>query len=216
MYAIACILSYDGLPKTSAQTVAVEPIASTEDATGLRADIPSAKNAPSTTTPMGSKLKSVNTSGLGNTEETLSSNAQPDSNTAPTEQKKKQQSKSRKCKSVDNVDLGNIEENPPSDMANENEETDPNTAASEVKEPEKKRTRSKKRKSTNKLDLGNMEDNTPSDLVSGNEEESIPGNIAHGNEQPDPIKKKSKSKRRKLDDKLDSGNNMASTTKGNE
>uniref|UniRef100_A0A1J3JM66 Putative ATP-dependent RNA helicase YTHDC2 n=1 Tax=Noccaea caerulescens TaxID=107243 RepID=A0A1J3JM66_NOCCA len=214
MYAIACILSYDGLPKTSAQTVAVEPIASTVDATGLRDDIPSAKNAPSTTTPMGSKLKSVNTSGLGNTEETLSSNlangnAQPDPNTAPTEQKKKKQSKSKKCKSVDNVDLGNIEENPPSDMANENEETDPNTtAASEVKEPEKKRTRSKKRKSTNNLDLGNMEmeDNTPYDLVNGNEEESIPGNLASAAEQPK--KKKSKSKRRKLNDKLDSGDNM--------
>ncbi|XP_010457807.1 PREDICTED: DExH-box ATP-dependent RNA helicase DExH2-like isoform X2 [Camelina sativa] len=213
MYAIACILSYDSLARSSVQTVAVQPIASVPDATSPKDDIPSAnpnelQEHDPKTTPMGSKL--ANKLGLGNMEESVPSNLadrneQPDPNTARVEdvsaatQQKKIQSESKRCKSPNNVDLGNIEENlgsmevnTPSDLANGNEQKDP--------------------KSVCKLDLGR-------------EKESIPSNLAHGNEQRDPNtsqtedasaakqpeKKRSRSKRRKSGNDMDLG--MMETSK---
>ncbi|VVA90212.1 unnamed protein product [Arabis nemorensis] len=279
MYAIACILSYDGLLKPSFQTVAVEPSASVVDTTGLREDIPSADHNESqgndpNTTPTGSKLESANMSGLGNMEESLSSNLangneQPDPNTALTkdasavkEPKKKKRSRSKKVKenkpsdltygteqtelkpadtapNTDPTDLDNMEECLPSNPANGNEQPYPKTASTEaasaVEEPEKKRSRSKKRKAANNLDLGNTEEDKPSDLADGNErtelkpadksdldnmEECLPSDPANGNEQPDPKtasteaasvveepeKKRSRSKKRKTANNLDLGN----------
>ncbi|ESQ36248.1 hypothetical protein EUTSA_v10006566mg [Eutrema salsugineum] len=206
MYAIACILSYDGLPKHSVQTVAVEPIASVVDATGLRDDIPSAKpngsqkNDPNNT-PMGSKLKSANTSGLCNMEESLPSNladgnVQPDPNTAPMEavsavqQPKKKQSRSKRCKSVNNVDLGNMEDNTPSDLANGNEQTEVKPA--------------------NKSDLGFMMESLPSNLANGNEQDPNTAPTEAALAVKEPEKKRSRSKKRKSANESDLGNMIQS------
>ncbi|KAL1202084.1 DExH-box ATP-dependent RNA helicase DExH2 [Cardamine amara subsp. amara] len=205
MYAIASILSYGDVTQPSVKTVAVKPVASVVDAMILRDDIPSA--SPSeiqehdpNTTPMGSMLESANTSGLVNMEESLPStlangSEQPDPNTALMEavsvatQQKKMQSSSKKCKSVNNVDLGNIEENlrnmeenKPSDLANNgNEQTMP--------------------KSASNLDTVNLEENKPSDLADGNAktelnpaklldlenmEDNTLSDLANGNVQKEP------------------------------
>ncbi|CAN8295276.1 unnamed protein product [Cochlearia groenlandica] len=215
MYAIACILSYDGLSKPSVQTVGVEPIVA--EPTGLSdvisSSIPtgSQENDP-ITTPIGSKLESANGSRSGNMEESLPSNLtdgneQPGPNTAPMEavsapHQQKKQSRSKKCKTVNNVDPGNMVDNMSMDLANGIEQSDPNTAPAEadsaVKEPEKKRSRSKKQKSANKPDLSNIEESLPSNLAEENEqpgankpglakmEESLPCNLTDGNEEPGP------------------------------
>lgn len=197
MYAIACILSYDSLAQSSVQTVAVQPIASVVDGTSPRDEIPSAnhnelREHDPDTTPMESKLELANQLGLDNMEESsplnlADGNEQPDPNTALVEdilaatQQNKMQSESKRCKSLNNVDLGNMEENTPSDLANGNVQTLP--------------------KSASNLDMGNMEKNMPSDLVNGNEkteskstnnmdlgnmEENMSSDLANGNEQKEP------------------------------
>lgn len=151
----------------------------------------------------------ANESDLGNIEESLPSNLvtgneQPDTNTAPAEAasageepEKKRSRSSKKRKSAKNLDLGNIEVNEPSDLANNgneqtevksdrkekesipanltngNEQSDPNSAQMEAdsaaKTPEKKQSRSKRRKLANDSSSGNnMEENVPS--TSGNEQ----------------------------------------------
>ncbi|CAE5956729.1 unnamed protein product [Arabidopsis arenosa] len=233
MYAIASILSYDSLAQSSVLTVAVQPIASVVDATSPRDDdIPSAnpnelQEHDPNTTPMGSKLELANKLGLGNMEESLPSNfadgnEQPDPNTSPVEdvsaatKQKKMQSESKRCKALNNIDLGNIEENfgnmeenAPYDLANGNEQTLPKSASNldmgnmEENTPSDLANGNEKTEpnSANSMDLGNMEENTPSDLANGNkqkepksvskldlgrEKESIPSNLANGNEQRDP------------------------------
>ncbi|OAP17517.1 NIH [Arabidopsis thaliana] len=231
MYAIASVLSYDSLAQSSVQTVAVQPITSVVDATSPRDDIPSTnpnelREHDPNTTPMGSKLELANKLGLGNMEESLPSNfadgnEQPDPNTSPVEdvsaatKQKKMQSESKRCKSLNNVDLGNIEENfgnmeenPPSDLAIGNEQTLPKLASNldmgnmEENTPSDLANGNEKTEpnSANSMDLGNMEENTPSDLANGNkkkepksvskldlgsEKVSIPSNLVNGNEQHD-------------------------------
>ncbi|CAH2038738.1 unnamed protein product [Thlaspi arvense] len=189
MYAIACILSYDGLSKPSVPTVSVEPIASVIDTTGLRDDIPSGiQEKDPNTTPMGSNHESANTSGLGNMGESLSSdfaigNEQRDSNTAPLEVAAAQkQSRSKKRKAANKLDL-DMEEKKPSDLANGNQQT-------EIK-------------SANQSDPGNIEESPPSNLAIGNKQpdpNTAPMEAASVAKQPE--KKQSRSKRRKLANNL--------------
>ncbi|KAG7591106.1 hypothetical protein ISN45_Aa01g001720 [Arabidopsis thaliana x Arabidopsis arenosa] len=135
--------------------------------------------------------KSANNLDLGNMEESLPFNLangdeQPDPTTAPMEaasvakQPKKKRSRSKKCKFVNNLDLGNMEENKPSDMANGNEQKEP--------------------KSVSRLDPSKEKESIPSNLVSGNEQPDS-NNTA-------PVAKKPKRKKRKLANNFDSGNNI--------
>lgn len=164
MYAIACILSFDGLSKPSVPTVDMEPVASAVDATGLGDD-------PNTT--MGESLFS----NLADGNELL------DLVTAPTEadsavkepEKKRSRSKKHKSANMDSVNMG-------ADLSTASDE-----AASAVEEPVKKRRRSKKRRSAKNLDLASEQPELKlakeSDL--GNMEESLPSNPVNGNELPD-------------------------------
>ncbi|CAF1923983.1 DExH-box ATP-dependent RNA helicase DExH2 isoform X1 [Brassica napus] len=200
MYAIACILSFDGLSKPSVPTVDMEPVASAVDATGLGDD---------PNTAMGESLFS----NLADGNELL------DLVTAPTEadsavkepEKKRSRSKKHKSANMDSVNMG-------ADLSTASDE-----AASAVEEPVKKRRRSKKRRSAKNLDLASEQPELKlakeSDL--GNMEESLPSNPVNGNELPDtntvpaedasageePEKKRSRSsKKRKSAKNLDLGN----------
>ncbi|CDY10215.1 BnaC05g04580D [Brassica napus] len=211
MYAIACILSFDGLSKPSVPTVDMEPVASAVDATGLGDDPNtamgeslSAKNLDLASEQP--ELKLAKESDLGNMEESLPSNPVngnelPDTNTVPAEDasageepEKKRSRSSKKRKSAKNLDLGNMEVKETFDLANNgNDQTELKPASKE--------------------------------------KEIIPANHTNGNEQPDPQmesasaasepeKKQSRSKRRKLANSSSSGNNteenVPSTNNGNE
>ncbi|EOA39070.1 hypothetical protein CARUB_v10011734mg, partial [Capsella rubella] len=126
----------------------------------------------------------------GNMEESLpiipaNGDEQLDPSTAPMEatiaakQPKKKRSRSKKCESVNNLDLVNMEENKPSDLANRNEQKEP--------------------KSVSLLDPGKENESIPLNLVSGNEQ---------ADSNTVPAAKKPKKKKRKLADSFDSGKNM--------
>lgn len=206
MYAIACILSFDGLSKPSVPTVDMEPVASAVDATGLGDD-------PNTT--MGESLFS----NLADGNELL------DLVTAPTEadsavkepEKKRSRSKKHKSANMDSVNMG-------ADLSTASDE-----AASAVEEPVKKRRRSKKRRSAknsdvaneqpelkpaNESDMGNMEESLPSNLVNGNEQLDTNTALAEAASAGDePEKKRSRSsKKRKSAKNLDLGNMEAKET----
>ncbi|KAF8083144.1 hypothetical protein N665_0790s0007 [Sinapis alba] len=198
MYAIACILSFDGLSKPSVPTV---DVATAVDATGLRDD-------PNTT--VGESLFS----NLADGNELLELISAPTEAASAVKEPEKKRSRSKKHKSA-KMDSGNME----AGLITASDE-----AASAVEEQEKKRSRrSKKRKSAKNLDVANeqpeLKPASKSDL--DNMEESLPSNLVNGNEQPDintapteaasageePEKKRSKSsKKRKSAKNLDSGN----------